>query len=137
MEPSPDQERAWQSSFAKLRETIASARQRHWDVVAVVFPVEMQLGEEAAELYRRALGLRVAPGALSGEPQQRLTAFFADEGVPVVDLLPAFRAHRSEPLFLRNVAISHDPVHPSEVGHRVAASEIAPVLAAGFKGGRR
>jgi lysophospholipase L1-like esterase len=121
-EPSPVQDRAWESTEKHLRTTIDAARGRGWPIAFVVFPVEPQLGSAAAELYRRRLGMVISRGAEAGEPQHRLARFFAAQDVPMVDLMAAYR-NRGD-VFLRNAAISHDPVHPSPVGHAIAGDAI-------------
>jgi hypothetical protein len=84
--------------------------------------VEPQLGPDAAELYRRRLGMVISRGAEAGEPQHRLARFFAGQDVPMLDLMPAYR-NRGD-VFLRNAAISHDPFHPSPTGHAIAGDAI-------------
>jgi lysophospholipase L1-like esterase len=127
VDPSPSQERAWESTERHLRATIDAARGRGWPIAFVVFPVEPQLGPAAAELYRRRLGMVISQGAEAGEPQRRLARFFAGQDVPMLDLLPAYRG--GEDLFLRNAAISHDPAHPSPVGHGIAGDAIYRFIA--------
>ena len=60
-------------------------------------------------------------------PDRRLSAFFAEHGVPVLDLLPAFeRAARDQDpddFYLNN------DTHWSVSGNEIAAREIAPFLA--------
>ena len=120
--PSPEQDRAWESTETHLRATIDAARGHGWPIAFVVFPVEPQLGPDAAELYRRRLGMVISRGAEAGEPQRRLARFFSGQDVPMLDLMPAYR-NRGD-VFLRNAAISHDPVHPSPIGHALSGDAI-------------
>ena len=122
VDPSPEQERAWESTETYLRATIDAARGHGWPIAFVVFPVEPQLGPDAAELYRRRLGMVISREAEAGEPQRRLARFFAGQDVPMLDLMPAYR-NRGD-VFLRNAAISHDPVHPSPIGHALSGDAI-------------
>ncbi len=126
--PSPKQARAWDSTLAALDRLVALARQRGYPVVVSVFPMEVQLSAERLAFYRKKYGTTLGPEALSGEPQQRLKEFGARHDVVVVDLLPAFRAAADQAIFLRNGAITYDPVHPSVAGHRVAAEALHQAL---------
>lgn len=128
--PSPRQERAWASTMVQLERIAALARARGYPLVLVVFPVEVQLGPASLDFYRREFRVALGPEALSGDPQRRLAAFGAAHGVPVVDLLPAFRRADAEALYLRNRSITHDPVHPNPRGHRIAGEEVYRVVAA-------
>jgi lysophospholipase L1-like esterase len=129
LEPSsPKQARAWDSTLKTLDRLVALARQRGYPVVVTVFPMEVQLSAERLEFYRKTYGTTLGPEALSGEPQRRLKKFGAGHNVVVVDLLPAFRAAADETIFLRNGAITYDPVHPSVAGHRVAAEALHQAL---------
>ncbi len=126
--PSELQRRAWASTLAVLDDLVELAERRGIPVVLVVFPMEMQLSAGARDLYRQALGVRLDDAALSDDPQKRLVEFSRSRGVPLVDLLPAFRRHQSNGLFLRGRSISHDWAHPSPEGHDVAADEIFRAL---------
>jgi lysophospholipase L1-like esterase len=126
--PSAKQARAWESTLALLTRLVALTRERGYPLVISVFPMEVQLSRERLELYRRKFRTALGPEVLAGEPQRRVREFGAAHGVTVVDLLPAFRAAGDEPTFLRNGAITYDPVHPSVVGHRVAAAALDEAL---------
>jgi lysophospholipase L1-like esterase len=124
----PTIERAWDSSLRVLEGIVDLARARGLRLVLVVFPVEVQLDAAAIARYRRDYGVTVPARALDGEPQRRLAAFGAAHDVPVIDLLPAFRAAGGSDLYLRGGPIRFDPVHPSRRGHRVVAEAIAQAL---------
>jgi lysophospholipase L1-like esterase len=130
--PSEAQERAWRSTLDMLDRLVARTRARGYRLGLVLFPIEVQISQHAIDLYRRAYGVRVRDDALSGAPQRRLVEFAARRDVPAADLLPVFRAGRGA-LFLRNRAITYDPVHPSPDGHRLAGEAVAKfVLASGL-----
>jgi lysophospholipase L1-like esterase len=126
--PSASQDRAWASSLDLLSNIVDLSRRSGYRLLLVVFPVEMQLSPDTLKLYRDQYHLRLGPEVLSGEPQRRIAEFGASHGVPVLDLLPAFRARGSERLYLRNKSIKYDPAHPSVRGHQIAADEIVHSL---------
>ncbi len=132
--PSPKQEKAWDSSFKLLSKIVELSRQGHYRLVIVVFPMEMQISPSVLQLYRNRLHVRLGDEALSGEPQRRIKEFASAQGITVVDLLRMFRTLGPSKLYLRNVAISLDPVHPSILGNRIAGEEIFRVLEAKLLG---
>jgi hypothetical protein len=90
--------------------------------------MEVQLDQQSLQRYQRELRLTLTGEALSGEPQRELRDFGDRIGVPVVDLLPAFRAAHQSDLFLRKQSMSADPVHPSAAGHHVAGHALFQFL---------
>ena len=126
--PTDYQKRAWESSLVMLTRIDAFCREHGYRIVVVVFPMQMQLSPSELQFYRDQYHLHLGAEALSGEPQQRLRNFAATEGFPVVDLLPVYRAHRSEQLYLRTKLIPADPTHPSIRGNQIAADEIFHLL---------
>ena len=126
--PTDYQTRAWESSLVMLTRIDAFCREHGYRILVVVFPMQMQLTPSDLQFYRDKYHLRLGAEALSGEPQQRLRKFAATEGVPVLDLLPVYRAHHSEQLYLRNKLIPADPTHPSIRGNQIAADEIFHLL---------
>lgn len=128
--PSKRQARAWATTLDMLERLVVLTRERGWPLVLAVFPMEMQLSPAALDLYQRQYGMVLGPGVVEGQAQGRLRQFAAGHDVPVVDLLPVFRAAGDEPLFFRNKAVSFDPVHPSPRGHRVAGEAIHETLRA-------
>ena len=123
-DPSPQQEAAWDSSLQVLDRIQDRAEACDAELAFVVFPVETQLSEEAASLYRDGLGVEIGEDSLSGEPQRRLQAWADANDATMVDLLEAFRHHDTDTLYLRGEYVSLDPVHLSVEGNRVAADEI-------------
>lgn len=125
--PSAYQLQAWASSLGMLSQIVAFCRENSYRIVLVVFPMQMQMSSAELQFYRDRYHLRLSEEALSGGPQRRLREFGAAAGVPVVDLLPIYRAH-PEDLYLRNKMIPSDPTHPSVRGDRLAAEEVFRVL---------
>ena len=128
--PSDRQDRAWRASLGWLDRIASLTRSRGWFLIVAVFPMEVQLTPELLARYQRELGTRLGPEALAGEPQERIREWGATHDVPVVDLLPVFRAAADQPLYLRNRTITYDPVHPSPIGHRVAGEALHRAVAA-------
>ena len=126
--PSPEQDRAWASSMDLVSKIVDLSQQNGYRLLLVVFPVETQLSPDMLKLYRDRFGIRLGPEVLSGEPQRRIAEFAASRGVPVLDLLPVFREHASEQLYLRNKSINYDPEHPSVRGHQLAADAMFQAL---------
>jgi lysophospholipase L1-like esterase len=126
--PSRRQEAAWQSSLQMLAEIVDSAKRKKIPLLLVVFPLEIQLSQQKVQEYRDKFRIRVDAEVLQGQPQERLREFALQYGVSFLDLLPAFREHDGATLYLRNISVTYDPVHPSETGNRVAADEILRFL---------
>ena len=102
-------ERAWADTAEQLEELLARGERCGVDLALVVFPVAPQLAEDG-----------------DARPQQRFAQLV--EEVPLVDLLPAFRAARAEGLYLGSDGTALDPVHPSAAGHALAGSVVAEAL---------
>jgi hypothetical protein len=111
-----------------LSEIVAFCRGNGYRIIVVIFPMQMQLSPQELQFYRNRYHLLLADETLSGEPQRRLREFTAATGVAAVDLLPIYRAHSSEELYLRNRMIPADPSHPSVRGNQIAADEMFCVL---------
>lgn len=127
--PSSDyQAQAWASSQEMLLRIVAFCRERNYQLVVAVFPMRMQLSPAEFKFCRERFHLQLGDGALSGEPQRRLQGFATTMGFTMIDLLPVYRVHRSEDLYLRNKKIPYDPTHPSIRGNQIAADEIFRVL---------
>jgi hypothetical protein len=110
-------EPAWQLSFALTREMANEARRAGATPVLLILPDQTQVEPDV-----HVLGV---PGYLP-EVQARMTAFARGEGLPAIDLLPAFVAHRKqtgEPLYHR-----YDR-HWNAAGHALAAEVLHAELA--------
>ena len=127
--PSSDyQAQAWASSQEMLSRIVAFCRERDYQLVVAVFPMQMQLSPAEFKFCRERFHLQLGDGALSGDPQRRLQGFATTMGFTMIDLLPAYRVHGAEALYLRNKKIPYDPTHPSIRGNQIAADEIFRVL---------
>ncbi len=105
--------RVYEKNWSKMKETlkhIAEQCQRHHKkFLVVLFPNQIQLyGKEE-----------------DNKIQQDMTSFLQAHNIDYVDLLPAFIAHRQEPLFL------DASVHPNIKGTMVAAEISAEKISTG------
>ena len=107
-----------------LSRILVFCRAHGYRLVVVVFPMQMQMSAAELQFYRQNYRLRLGDGTLSGEPQQRMREFAGTQGLTLIDLLPAFRAHVEQGLYLHTEMIPSDPTHPSIQGNAVAAEEI-------------
>ena len=118
--------RAWYDSLAGLAQIADRCRERGVPLAVVVSPSHPQVSRAILEEGARSAGIDPA-GLDVAVPQHRLAAFFAERGVPMLDLLPAFgrAAQHSDPdgFYLKN-----DP-HWSVSGNEIAAREIARFVA--------
>jgi len=113
-------DRAWPLLEDILRAMNRDTRARAARLILAVIPMDVQVSEKYWRNYQR-LGFRFDPAILrENRPQDRLRAFASAEGIPVVDLLPVFRAHAARPLYF-----SKNP-HWTAEGQRLAARAIAP-----------
>jgi lysophospholipase L1-like esterase len=97
---------AMSDSLEALREIIRLGEREGFRVGIIIFPNDPQV---RANVQPTTFDAR--------EPQDRLLAFAEDEGVPALDLLPLFREHSDEGLFI-------DPVHLSSHGYELATEAI-------------
>src|SRR5262249_31775861 len=86
----PGLERKWQRTFRYLDRIIHECRGRHVSIACVLIPDEFQV---SATVLARALETgQIDARQLDLErPQCRLLSFFAERGVPCLDLLPSFK----------------------------------------------
>jgi hypothetical protein len=97
--------------------------------VLVLFPTEPQISTETLNFYEKSFHLKIDSIALAGNPQKILAQYAHSHAVLMIDLLPAFRDSARNDLFLRNVSINFDPVHPSVAGDQIAANAIFKAIA--------
>lgn len=119
-------ERAWFDSLATLARIIAVCREHGVPLAVVVQPSHPQVSRAIREEGARSAG--IDPETLDVTiPQRRFAAFFAERGVPALDLLPAFeraaRDHDPDGFYLNN------DTHWSVSGNEVAARELAGFVA--------
>ncbi len=104
----PEQQQEWRNAQANLRALRERAARSGARIGLVVFPILAGLDESS---YPFADVCAVLDG------------YARREGMPVLDLLPAFRGHSSHDLW-----VSSANQHPNEEGHRIAAEAIRPFL---------
>lgn len=116
----------WDLTRALLDETRQVARQSGARTAVFLIPLAIQLSEARLGRFLQDHGL--APEAVALErPQAQVRAWGERVGVPVIDLLPAFRrrvAHGAGPFYL----LPGDG-HWNEAGHALAAEAVARELA--------
>jgi len=118
----PAYDAAWGVAMRKLRRIDALARGAGARTMIAFLPAAFQVNPEAWRLLR-GMGFDMDPALLTDSTMSdRLRAFGAAEGIPVVDLLPALRAHRDDALYY--------PLdgHWTPLGHGVAAEELADAI---------
>jgi len=118
--------RAWFDSLATLDRIVAVCREHRVPLAVVVQPSHPQVSRAMLEEGARSAG--IDPDTLDVTvPQRKFAAFFAEHGVPALDLLPAFqRAARDrdpDGFYLNN------DTHWSVSGNEVAARELAGFVA--------
>jgi lysophospholipase L1-like esterase len=122
----PEYDAAWHETAGYLRAIVATARRAGSRVVLVYIPASHQV-TEAARPAMEERGFAWDPRTLVDTTfPDRLRALGAEEGVPVVDLLPVFRAAADRPLYFPRDG------HWTAAGHALAAATLAgtPALAA-------
>ena len=114
----PDPEaKQWKEFWNQVSAINRLAREKDIPVVLIIFPLEFQVIDESYPTL----------------PQELLTAKAAEEGIPVVDPLPAFRqACREKPgsaCQLEDRYLFADVwMHPSANGHKLIADELEALL---------
>ena len=108
----PEFKEAWRITFDNLSEMISIARDNNRPFAIVCFPYAIQLQADAIK---------------HPAPQARLADFARSHGVPLLDLLPVFRAH------LRNLGgtvndLFFDSAHATPTGHAIAAEHVYTFL---------
>ena len=98
-------EESWAPVEAALRHMRALGEQHGFQVAVAAFPVSVQVESRRED----------------DRPQQRIRALADSLGMPFVDLLPALRGSREQPLF-------YDHCHLTPAGNAIAAEQIAGLL---------
>ena len=116
--PLDPQSERWTERWNSIMNIIRLAKDNNARVVLVMFPLEFQVLDEN----------------YSTLPQEIFMAKAAEAGIPVLDLLPAFRqACQKKPggaCQLEDYYLFADVwMHPSALGHKVTATELEAVLA--------
>ncbi len=104
-------DRAWQRTLSQIEPIVETCREQGLPLMIVCFPVWHQVVNSDASL----------------EPQGVFAEVARRQGVPYLDVLPAWEAHTprgpaTAPVFL------FDETHPTELGHRLAAEALAKKL---------
>ncbi len=123
-----DDTRFFAQHWARTQETLLAFRdflgERGVPLLIVVIPDHIQLDRTLQREYLADTG-QAAEQYDFHKPQRLLLAWCREQGIPTVDLLPAFEATGSqETLYFRN------DFHLTVSGHRLAAQVIDPVLQA-------
>ncbi|MEX2119848.1 MAG: hypothetical protein WD847_09655 [Pirellulales bacterium] len=95
-----DDERRWRQALGNLSELVDQCRRRELPVALVLVPSQLQVNPLICEALRRRAGYESSQLDLE-LPQRRLSRFADEHQVPMLDLLPHFRASREE-VFRRN-----------------------------------
>ncbi len=113
----PERATGWNTTLSLLDELHWKAEQYGAALVVVAIPAKEQVDATAWQDMQKSFGLTAAD--LDRDlPQQRLAAWSAGSGVPVIDLLPGFRAAGNQQLYF-----NADP-HWTPAGHALAAQLI-------------
>jgi lysophospholipase L1-like esterase len=135
----PRADEAWADTRDILLEIEASLRARGVPLMIVMMPVDMQVGPDVIDLYKRQ-GFTFAESVPAAAVQGRMAAFTREEDILFVDPLPSFRVNPDEVKFIRTEGGSVDWAHLNARGHALVARAIAEAIGAhpGFlsRGGR-
>lgn len=114
----------WQRTLALLDALESEAAGTGARTAVFLIPLTMQLDDAAFADFVGAFGMRGSDAFLRA-PQERMRAWSEHSGVPVIDLLPAFRAAREAgaALYLEGDG------HWDAEGHALAARQVAQALA--------
>ena len=90
-------QKAWEKARGSLREIHRLSRKNRADFLIVIFPSSLQVDRSHLPFFRK-VNFKLDPRVFTSErPQALLNQFCQEEGIPCLDLLPAFRAHRGDP----------------------------------------
>ena len=121
--PLPVVERSYEDVLYFLERIAAAARASATEVLFVIFPQRFQV--HGADWRATVFSYGLDPMAFDLQaPNRRLAVECERHGLPCLDLLPAFRRHADEALYL-----PRGDMHWNARGHAVAAEELAGVLA--------
>lgn len=109
----------WGEALFYLGRIVDACRQHGVPVAVVLHPDELQVSPKLLAEMLEYAHLQPAEVDLAA-PQRRLMAFFAERGVPCLDLLPAFP--RSDAFYIPR------DTHYNEAGNALAAEKIGPWL---------
>lgn len=96
------------SIYDRLNDAVRADRAK---LVIVIFPLAYQLDPHYPFL-----------------PQERIVEYCRQNSIPCIDLLPSFRRHPKEDIFLLDKQGFYDIWHLTEYGHRLSAEEVLRFL---------
>ena len=114
--------RAWEKAKELLTEMDKICKRQRAQFALVIFPASVQINESHFEFFKRLkfnMDLRTLESA---KPQTLLREFCGAKNIPCLDLLPAFKARRSEEFFVDK------DTHLNAEGNRLAAKLILEFL---------
>jgi len=123
----PRADEAWADTREILTEIHEGLRARGVPLIIVMMPVDMQVGPDVIELYKRQ-GFTFSETVFGAIAQRRMAEFAAEEGIPFVDPLESFRERPGEVKFIRTEGGSIDWAHLNARGHALVAREIAKAI---------
>jgi lysophospholipase L1-like esterase len=98
----------WLEAQAGLREAVSLSRKHGFDLVLMIFPVLWELSADYP----------------FSDIHQTVKAAAETQGVPVLDLLPAFAGHEGPELWVNST-----DQHPNEIAHAIAGEALYAFLA--------
>lgn len=116
--------RQWEEAVEHLDDLVRQCRKRHIAVGLVLVPSEFQVNAALCEALRRRTGYEAGEVDLD-LPQRRLARFAHERNLPVIDLLPHFRASGESPYCRRQGEFS-------DQGNEIATRIIGGWLQARF-----
>jgi hypothetical protein len=119
---------AWRDTREAIQEIATHLENEGVRFLLAILPVEMQMSQEVAEIYRREYSFKFADSLVNGKPQEVITNFAEQQKIAHLDLLTAFRRNQNEPKFFRIYGGSIDWNHPNQRGHRIVAEELKKSL---------
>jgi hypothetical protein len=116
--------RRWQQSLAHLDNVVRQCRQQEVPMALILAPGEFQVSRTLCEALRRRAGYGAEELDLE-LPQRRLAGFADQRQLPVLDLLPHFRAAEISPF-------GQNAHHWNDHGHSIAADVLSSWLQTRF-----
>jgi lysophospholipase L1-like esterase len=119
---------AWRETGEALLEIATYLEENGIRFLLAILPVEMQISQQIADIYRHEYKFTFADSLVHGKPQEIITEFTKQHGIVSVDLLPAFREAPEEQKFFRIYGATIDWAHPNSLGHRIIGEELQKYL---------
>ena len=77
---------AWQETRGVLLEIAAQLRKDRVPFLLAILPVEMQVSEQIADVYRREYGFVFSDSLVKGKPQEIIKGFAEQNGIAFISL---------------------------------------------------